>query len=297
MNREQHKNNMKEVYSDNKMSSIVGADGNHGFMNLGYDPIDGEIRTEKEKQLLMVCKIIEQLQCKNGQTVIDFGCGKGGAISVLKTKYPEVKAYGVNIDPLQIQEAIHFLESKNITDGVTFLEHDLESNGPLGIKADRIMGIEFLSHISDKMKFMDKLKEVLTEDGQAVFAFSCLKKNFEQYDTLQKEFMQNIATYFRENPEDFLTIEEYVNLFKKAGFQIIEAKSVGVHVYPHRHQRFIEVYTELTQNDDLEKRKEAERYWRENEKCDVEYLKTFLHDNIQMDQSELYDYAILSIKR
>lgn len=112
--------------------------------------------------------IIKISDINNGQTVLDIGCGFGGAIESLNKRYDNLVLYGLNNDSRQLEIAENIVKSDG-TNTITFLLNDacrlpIESNS-----IDKIIAIESIFHLDNRSLFLQEVYRVLRRGGRIVF--------------------------------------------------------------------------------------------------------------------------------
>lgn len=289
-----HKTNMQRVYSTTKMAQVVAAAGSKGFMNFGLEDYPGHDISFKAKQRRMVECVLEQLSPAPGDVVADFGCGKGGAMNLLLSQYPHTRVVGFNIDPAQLEVARQLLKEKERSGAVEFRCCDVEEPFSQAQFVDKAYSIELLSHINNKAAFFRNLVRSLKPGGRVVLAYIVLARTWQDYAARDQQYMLKVATYFKEDPRNFLTRRLYEGIFREAGLEIEKDLNVSDMVYPHRHFEMVQAYRALTSSS-LVRRKAAHLYWRYVEGCDPEMLQRYLGDVLEANQSRLYEYYVTTL--
>ncbi len=87
-----------------------------------------------------------QLKSINSSTLLDFGCGNGGLLKILKEKEPEKNILGVELN----NELVNHLNSENIT------AYNHISKIPINLKLDCIMLNHVLEHFMTQLKGYEK---------------------------------------------------------------------------------------------------------------------------------------------
>lgn len=116
-------------------------------------------------QEAMALRHLDPLGLGAGQTVVDVGCGIGGALRLIDERIARARLVGVNIDPRQIALA----QERRWSNPVTWLHCDAAtfSDGRRGW-ADRILSLEALFHFPDPAGFFTAAARALAPGGRMV---------------------------------------------------------------------------------------------------------------------------------
>lgn len=96
---------------------------------------------------------------KDGEKVLDAGCGFGGTLAGLSKRLPGAKLTGLNIDGRQL-----VLARKNAP-GVEFVEGDACAMPFADASFDRVLAVECIFHFPSRLKFLQEAARVLKPGG------------------------------------------------------------------------------------------------------------------------------------
>ena len=127
---------------------------------------------EAEKKMLEL--YIERADIKNGQEILDLGCGWGSFSLYVAEKYPDIKITSVS----------------NSSDQITYIKNEAQQRGLSNIKAyrmdvnslkldaqfDRIVSIEMFEHLRNYKLILNSLNNLLKPDGRLFIHIFCHKK-------------------------------------------------------------------------------------------------------------------------
>ena len=119
---------------------------------------------------------INHLKIKEGQSLIDLGCGAGMDIFITKMKNPKVGTlYGLDRLDSMLEKAKKVRDNKKF-DNIEFIKGEL-INIPLADRSvDRVISNCVINLEPDKQKVYDEIYRILKEDGMFVISDIILKK-------------------------------------------------------------------------------------------------------------------------
>lgn len=122
----------------------------------------------EQAQMQMIDDVIEKLEIKDGDNILDFGCGWGCVPNYILSKFPNVKFTGINLSHEQceymrgkMQDPESYLSSGRFT----LYEGDL-NDAFFDTKFDKILSIGVFCHVGNLTKAFQKLASFLKEDGK-----------------------------------------------------------------------------------------------------------------------------------
>ncbi|MEH1890166.1 MAG: class I SAM-dependent methyltransferase [Nostoc sp.] len=124
----------------------------------------------EQSQMQMIDDVIEKLDIKDGDNILDFGCGWGCVPNYILSKFPNVKFTGLNLSHEQCEYIRHKKqdpESYLSSDRFTLYEGDL-NNANFEIKFDKILSIGVFCHVGNLTEAFKKLASFLKDDGKVL---------------------------------------------------------------------------------------------------------------------------------
>ncbi|MES2122585.1 MAG: methyltransferase domain-containing protein [Chlamydiota bacterium] len=97
---------------------------------------------------------------KDRQTVIDVGCGFGGTLAGIQSRWSEMNLVGVNIDARQLEIA------RQQVPGVSFVEADACQLPFEACSVDRVLAVECIFHFPSRLRFLKEAARVLKPGGR-----------------------------------------------------------------------------------------------------------------------------------
>ena len=179
-----------------------------------------EIKTRYTNESDRTCNLscgsnIDFLKIKNGEILLDLGCGRGNeTIEAAIQAGPEGKAIGLDLTTAMIEKAKSNAE-KNRISNVDFIEGDIEIL-PFNKNAfDAVMSNCVINHAKSKNKVFREISRVLKKGGRFVISDAVTK------ESLPLEIKNNLEA----RAQCFggaITEEEYLSALKSAGFENID---------------------------------------------------------------------------
>jgi ubiquinone/menaquinone biosynthesis C-methylase UbiE len=106
---------------------------------------------------------------KDGQRILDVGCGWGGTIASLNDELSQVSLTGLNIDGRQIERARRRVRARK-GNTVSFVEGDACAMPLADASFDVVIALECAFHFPDRQRFLAESRRVLRPGGRLVVA-------------------------------------------------------------------------------------------------------------------------------
>ncbi len=109
-------------------------------------------------------RLIDGLDLKGGERVLDFGCGTGTLALMIKKAKPDCAVTGIDIDP----QALGIARDRALDLGITFVEYDGATLPFADRSFDRAVTSFVLHHLSatEKAVALKEIYRVLDQDGE-----------------------------------------------------------------------------------------------------------------------------------
>jgi cyclopropane-fatty-acyl-phospholipid synthase len=123
----------------------------------------------EQAQIHMMDDVIEKLDIKDGDRILDVGCGWGSLLNYILTKFPNTTATGLNLSHEQCEYIRHKMENSQSplsSDRFTLYEGDF-NQAKFDEKFDKIVSLGVFEHIGNLTEAFQKLASLLKEDGKA----------------------------------------------------------------------------------------------------------------------------------
>jgi cyclopropane-fatty-acyl-phospholipid synthase len=128
-----------------------------GLWNKDVDSLD----TSEEDMLALS---VERAEIKNGQTVLELGCGWGSMSLYIAEKFPKCKVTGVSNSKTQ-KEYIDAIAKERGLKNVKIITMDMNVF-TIATKFDRIVSVEMLEHMKNYQSLFKRISGFLKDDGK-----------------------------------------------------------------------------------------------------------------------------------
>ena len=121
-----------------------------------------------QAQMQMMDDVIEKLDIRDGERILDIGCGWGSLLNYILAKFPNVKATGLNLSHEQCEYMRHKMQDPRSylnSDRFTLYEGDF-NDARFDTKFDKIVSLGVFEHVGNLTQAFHKLASFLTEDGK-----------------------------------------------------------------------------------------------------------------------------------
>ncbi|MAM37949.1 MAG: SAM-dependent methyltransferase [Erythrobacter sp.] len=158
------KNNVAHHYDIGNDFYALMLDDEHWQYSCAYWPSDD--MTLAEAQRAKLAHIAAKLMLRDGDSVLDIGCGWGGMAIYLAQNY-DVKVTGITLSEEQHQLARERVEKAGVADKVSIELVDYRDFAAAGRKFDRIVSVGMFEHVGQPQfeEFFRCCANLLTDDG------------------------------------------------------------------------------------------------------------------------------------
>ncbi len=201
-----------------------------GSKHFGYYPSGKADITEKEAQILFNDLVARNLELKEGQLILDAGCGQGVVSTYLAKKY-DVKIFGITIVPFEVKKARALALKTDVTDKTQYELRDYsETNFPSNY-FDAIYTTETLSHSPDIFKTLKEFLRILKPGGKiALFEYTIAPdKKFSQREKQMLDLV--IEGSAMSGLKDFRH-DEFKKVIQSAEFENVKEQDISKNIHP-----------------------------------------------------------------
>ncbi len=126
---------------------------------------DASTRSNADSLNRLNAVLAQQIGIRDGQRVLDAGCGVGGSAVWLARSF-DVEVVGITPVASQVQRAQQFAENSHVADRVRFFQEDYTQTSFADASFDAVWAIESVCHARDKRKFFQESRRLLGDGGQ-----------------------------------------------------------------------------------------------------------------------------------
>lgn len=168
--------------------------------------------------------------------ILDLGCGHGLFSALMSVTSPERSILGVDPSSAKIDIAIS-LASK--LSNVSFFQGTIDDVSEQDLDAVTIMDVLYLLPIPEKLKIMERCRELLRPGGKLVLKTNDTHPTWKyRWAWLQEVAMTRIGLTMGEHALYFISCKQTVELLKEAGFRQIEVVHLPF-LLPYPHTLFV----------------------------------------------------------
>ncbi len=184
--------------------------------------------TLEQMQTNKLATICEKLQLKEGEKLLDIGCGWGTLVNYAVETH-DVQGLGVTISKQQVQWAEQISKEKGVADAASFLCSDYRDL--VGVKYNKISCLEMAEHVGVKNfgSFMSQIYDMLEDDGIFLLQIAGLRRAWQWEDFIWGLFMDK---YIFPGADASCPLAFVVAHLEAAGFEIQSSNTIGIH-YSH----------------------------------------------------------------
>jgi len=213
----------------------LGNDFYHAFLGdpmlyscgVAYDSKE-DLVTVQNRKMAICC---ERLQLKDGDKLVDFGCGWGSWL-IYAAKHFKIDAIGITISKNQYEWATRRVKEEKLEGRVKILllDYRLLTADKFG-KFDKITCFEMSEHVGIRnyQQFTAQIKSLLKQDGLFFLQIAGLRRAWNYEDLIWGVFM---GKYIFPGADASCPLYWDVNQVERGGFEVHSVKNQGVH-YAH----------------------------------------------------------------
>ncbi|WP_338608649.1 cyclopropane-fatty-acyl-phospholipid synthase family protein [Clostridium baratii] len=174
-----------------------------------------------DAQMNKIKHILKKLNLKEGQTLLDIGCGWGYLI-IEAAKLYKVKAMGITLSEEQYAKATERIKEEGLEDLVTVKLMDYRDLAKSGLKFDRVVSVGMVEHVghANIPLFFKNVDGVLEEGG--LFLLHNIT------NLVETEGNKWITKYIF--PGGYLpTLREEIHIASELNFHVLDVESLRLH--------------------------------------------------------------------
>jgi len=183
---------------------------------------DETLEQAQDNKLDLVC---QKLQIKEGDRLLDIGCG-WGTLAAHAAKYYGADATGITIAQAGADYANAQIERWGVKDRARV--HRMDYRSIPADRYDKISCLEMAEHVGVKhfTKFMRQIAGLLKDDGLFYLQIAGLRAGYHKESLIWGGFM---SEYIFPGADASMPLSFVVKRLEKAGFEIHSVENVGIH--------------------------------------------------------------------
>lgn len=194
---------------------------------LHYGFWDENTLTHRQALWNMNFQVARHAQIREGERVLDAGCGVGGTAFLLATHF-HCQVEGISIIRWHINRANAMkAKQKDIENRVSFSCQDYRNTNFADESFDVIIGIESICHATPKSAFLNEAFRLLKPGGRLVMTDYFLRATRSEKEA---RTLKNWSKAWAIN--DFIVEDEFLSLIKETGFQTCMVKDLSRETLP-----------------------------------------------------------------
>ena len=192
------------------------------------DPMTA-LADRRDAVLRMTQTIVGSANIKDGETVVDAGCGVGGTALFVAAAH-DVSVTGLNINDKQLEIARERAAAASLGGRVAFQFCDCSQQLPFPDQSvDVIINIETACHYADRKRFISEAARVLRPKGRLVGQDWIAADGLSAAETLEHVKPLSDAWYL----SDIDSLASYRTTMAAAGFNITYARHIEQGIMPN----------------------------------------------------------------
>ncbi len=170
-------------------------------------------------------EVIKEASLKDGQKVLDVGCGFGGTLASIQANWQDMSLTGVNIDARQLEIA------KEQVPTAKFVQGDACALPFKEAFFDRVLAVECIFHFPSRLKFLKEAARVLKPGGRIAISDFVPWKIDNSKSWIGDAIKQQICKGYGEISGDWQD-GDYQKMAKMAGLRVLIDRDITVNTLP-----------------------------------------------------------------
>lgn len=192
-----------------------------------FHGLDQSLEEAQDNKMSMIC---DKLQLKEGETILDIGCG-WGTLLCHAAKHYGARAVGVTLSVEGAKYCKDQAKSKGLDDKVSIMRCDYREIDPQKYKFNKVSSIEMAEHVGLRnfQLYLENVKALMEDDGMFLMQVAGLRKGSNWEDLNWGLFM---SRYIFPGADASTPLNWYIKQLEQAGFEVSSVDNIGRH-YSH----------------------------------------------------------------
>jgi len=199
-----------------------------------YGYRDKGVRTFADSLQRMNAVMAESAGIREGETVLDAGCGVGGS-SIFLAQHYGATVKGITLSPRQVQHAEINAEKKEVTGQVKFQLMDYCATDFPDHSFDVVWGCESICYAANKEQFIKEAYRLLRPGGRLVVADGLVTKYEHNRNPVIRQWLDGWQVNYLE------TADRFQGYMQQTGFSDIQFRDISREV-AHSSRRLLRFY-------------------------------------------------------
>lgn len=214
-------------------TEMLQAFGRHVHWGYWDNPnwADGSVEDFAKAAEKLCQRVCDAGRIKNGDRLLDAGCGFGGTIASLNERFQQLQLVGLNIDERQLTRAREELQPLEQNE-IEFIQGDACQMPCEDASFDVVLAVECIFHFPSRERFFQEARRVLKRGGRLTICDFVPLPIVFPFMNLVGSFVQSSVAPTYGSVDSRFTVANYRSLAQKTGFKVIQQEDITIHTLP-----------------------------------------------------------------
>jgi ubiquinone/menaquinone biosynthesis C-methylase UbiE len=192
---------------------------------------DGSSRDFTAAADRMCHRMFDAAGIRDGERILDVGCGFGGTLASLDARFNGVSLVGLNIDARQLERAREQVRPRP-GNQLEFVEGDACAMPFADASFDVVLAVECIFHFPERRRFFEEARRVLRPGGRLVLSDFVPTRTFVPALAAQDVLFGTYQRRFAGFVDIRYPLERYRTLARETGFERLVEDDVTANTLP-----------------------------------------------------------------